>query len=64
LTFRGSRPLLKEALPLGLSQGAINLYGSFAVILLGFLSDNRTVGIYTTAYTVMMVPAFLNTALI
>jgi O-antigen/teichoic acid export membrane protein len=62
-TFRGVWPLLKEALPLGLSQGAIFLYGYFGTILLGFLGGDRAVGIYSTAYTTMMMPTFLSAAL-
>ena len=61
-TFRGAWLLLKETLPLGLSQGALFL-GNSDIILLGFLSGDQVVGIYSTAYTVMMIPTFLSAAL-
>jgi O-antigen/teichoic acid export membrane protein len=62
-TFRGAWPLFKDAFPLGLSQSATFLYGNFDAILLGLLSGDRVVGIYSTAYTVMWVPTFLSAAL-
>jgi O-antigen/teichoic acid export membrane protein len=62
-TFSGGWPLIKEAVPLGVSQGATNLYGNFDAILLGFLSSDRIVGIYSTAYSLMMIPWFLSAAL-
>ena len=62
-TFRGAWPLLKEALPLGASQGAILLYYNFDTLLLGFLTGDRAVGIYSTAYGVMLIPTFLSGAL-
>lgn len=62
-TFHGAWPLIKEALPLGLSQAAILLYYNFDTILLGFWSGDRVVGIYSTAYNVMVIPTFLGGAL-
>jgi O-antigen/teichoic acid export membrane protein len=62
-TFCGAWPLLKDAFPIGLSQGATYLYGNFDAILLGLLSGDRIVGIYSTAYTLMMIPTFLSAAL-
>jgi O-antigen/teichoic acid export membrane protein len=62
-TFRGAWPLVKEALPVGLSQASTHLYYNFDAILLGFLRDDATVGIYSTAYGVMLIPTFLSAAL-
>jgi O-antigen/teichoic acid export membrane protein len=62
-SFRGVWPLLTDAFPLGLSQSATYLYGNFDAILLGFLSGDIVVGLYSTAYHVMMMPTFLSSAL-
>ena len=55
-TLRGSGALLKQALPLGLSQGAILLYYNFDAIFLGFTRGDATVGLYSTAYNLMLMP--------
>lgn len=62
-SLRGAWPLFLAALPFGLSQGAVLLYYNSDAILLGVLSGDRAVGIYTTAYSVMLVPTFLSGAL-
>ena len=65
-TLHGSLALVKEAVPLGLSQVAILLYYNFGAILLGFAWGDAVVGLYNTACNLMMVPltlgASLNTA--
>jgi len=62
-SFRGVWPLVKEALPLGLSRMATLLYYNFDVIFLGFWSGDRVVGLYSTAYSAMLIPTFLSGAL-
>ena len=62
-TFRGVSLLMKEALPVGLSQGATHLYYNFDAVLLGVLTSDETVGVYVTAYGVMLIPTFLSAAL-
>jgi O-antigen/teichoic acid export membrane protein len=61
--FRGAWSLVKEALPLGLSQVAILLYYNSDVIMLGVWSNDHTVGIYSTAYQMMLMPLLLAGAL-
>jgi O-antigen/teichoic acid export membrane protein len=63
LTFHGASRLVREALPVGLSQVAILLYYNFDAVLLGFLSGDRVVGIYTTAYSIMLTPTLFSGAL-
>lgn len=62
-SFHGTWLLVREALPLGLSQAAILLYYNFDVILLGLWSGDRVVGLYSTAYNVMLMPTLLSGAL-
>jgi O-antigen/teichoic acid export membrane protein len=50
LTLQGTGALIREAIPLGLSQMASLLYFNSDAILLGFMRGDAVVGIYTTAY--------------
>jgi O-antigen/teichoic acid export membrane protein len=50
LTLRGSIQLLREAVPVGLSQFATLLYFNADAIMLGIFRDDTTVGYYSTAY--------------
>lgn len=61
-TLRGSGPFLKASLPIGLSMGTVLLYYNFDNVLLGLMRGDHAVGIYSTAYSLMLVPTFLNTA--
>jgi O-antigen/teichoic acid export membrane protein len=58
-TLHGSVALVKEAIPLGLTQAAVLLYYNFGAILLGFARGDAVVGLYTTACNLMMVPTAL-----
>jgi len=58
-----SWPLVKEAMPLGFSQAAILLYYNFDAILLGFSRGDEAVGLYSTAYNMMLVALVLSGAL-
>ncbi len=49
--------LIKEALPFGLSQGSILLYYNIDSIILSASFGNETVGQYSTAYSLMLMPA-------
>jgi O-antigen/teichoic acid export membrane protein len=49
--------LIKEALPFGLSQGSILLYYNIDSIILSANFGNETVGQYSTAYSLMLMPA-------
>lgn len=49
-TLLGGVALLREAIPIGLSQAAILIYFNSDSIFLGFLCGDRTVGLYSTAY--------------
>jgi O-antigen/teichoic acid export membrane protein len=62
LSLRGSGPFLKTSLPIGLSMATVLLYYNFDNVLLGFMRGDHAVGIYSTAYSLMLVPTFLNTA--
>ncbi|MCA1567954.1 MAG: flippase [Acidobacteria bacterium] len=55
----GARRLLRVSLPVVLSQVAILLYYNSDVIFLGFSHGNAVVGLYSTAYSMMLVPVFL-----
>lgn len=61
-SLRGSGKLLNASLPIGFSMATVLLYYNFDNVLLGFLRGDRAVGIYSTAYRLMLVPTFLNTA--
>lgn len=61
-SLRGSGPFLRASLPIGLSMATVLLYYNFDNVLLGFLRGDRAVGIYSTAYSLMLIPTFLNTA--
>ena len=62
-TLHGSLALLKEAVPLGLSQVAILLYYNFGAIFLGFARGDAVVGLYSTAFNLMVVPLTLSGSL-
>ncbi len=71
LTWRSLRPtleggwtLLCSALPLGLSQSAILLYYNSDAIILGFTHGDQVVGLYSTAYSIMLVPSVLAQAMV
>jgi O-antigen/teichoic acid export membrane protein len=49
--------LIKEALPFGLSQGSILLYYNIDSVILSANFGNETVGQYSTAYSLMLMPA-------
>ncbi len=65
LRFRWAdvRPLMQAALPIGLAHGTVMLYGNSDVIFLGFTHSSSEVGLYSTAYSMMLVPTFLHAAL-
>ncbi len=67
-TFAGAGWLIREALPLGISQVAIMLYYNSATILLGvFLARtaaDEQVGYYTTAFSLMTMTTFFSSALL
>jgi O-antigen/teichoic acid export membrane protein len=63
LIWTGAMPLLRAATPIGLSQVAILLYYNFDAILLGFTKGDAVVGLYSTAYQLMLVPLFLSASL-
>jgi O-antigen/teichoic acid export membrane protein len=62
-TPHGSLALVKEAVPLGLTQVAVLLYYNFDAILLGFIWGDAVVGLYSTAYSLMMAPLTLAASL-
>lgn len=62
-TLHGSLALVKEAVPLGLSQVAILLYYNFDAIFLGFTRGDATVGLYSTAYNLMLMPLMFSGSL-
>jgi O-antigen/teichoic acid export membrane protein len=62
-TLHGSLALVKEAVPLGLSQVAVLLYYNFGAIFLGFARGDAVVGLYSTACNLMMVSLTLCTSL-
>ncbi len=62
-TLRGSLALVKEAVPVGLTGGAVLLYYNFDAILLGFTWGDAVVGLYSTAYALMMAPLTLSASL-
>lgn len=64
LSLSGARSLLQAAIPLGLSQVAILLYYNSDAIFLGFTHGDAAVGLYSTAYSMMLVPTFLGGALL
>jgi O-antigen/teichoic acid export membrane protein len=57
LGMDGVGNLIKEALPFGLSQGSILLYYNIDSIILSANFGNETVGQYSTAYSLMLMPA-------
>ncbi len=57
--LRGAGSLLKASMPLVLSQVAILLYYNSDMIFLGFTQPSEVVGLYSTAYSMMLVPVFL-----
>jgi O-antigen/teichoic acid export membrane protein len=58
-TLIGGWNLLHSALPIGLSQVAILLYYNSDAIFLGFTHGDEAVGLYSTAYNLMLVPSML-----
>ncbi|WP_178133461.1 flippase [Vineibacter terrae] len=60
----GARRLLAEAWPLALSQGAVLLIYNCGAIILGFTHDDAEVGLYTTAYKLMMVSTVISGAML
>lgn len=62
-TLRGARRLLTESWPFALSQGAILLYYNCDAIILGFARGDAAVGLYTTAYKLMLVSAVISGAM-
>jgi O-antigen/teichoic acid export membrane protein len=63
LTLKGGFTFFKEAAPLGLSQVAIALYYNCDSILLGIFKGETAVGIYATAYSLMLVSISISGAL-
>lgn len=63
LALAGAMPLLRAAIPIGLSQGAVQLYYNFDAILLGFTWGDAVVGLYSTAYNLMLAPLTLTATL-
>jgi O-antigen/teichoic acid export membrane protein len=63
LTLKGAMPLVQAAIPLGFSQVAILLYYNFDAIFLGFTRGDATVGLYSTAYSLMLMPTLLSSSL-
>lgn len=61
--FGGARVLVRDSVPVGLTQVAVLLYGNSDLIFLGFTQTSATVGLYDTAYRMMLVPTFLHAAL-
>ncbi len=59
----GARRLLRESWPFALSQGAILLYYNCGAIILGFAAGDEPVGLYSTAYKLMMVSAVVSGAM-
>ncbi len=55
----GSMALLREAMPIGLSQAAVLLYYNTDAIILGAFAGDRAVGLYSTAYRLMLLPTFI-----
>jgi O-antigen/teichoic acid export membrane protein len=53
--MRGAFRLAGEALPIGLSQVAIQIYYNCDAIMLGHWQGDATVGYYSTAYSIMLV---------
>jgi O-antigen/teichoic acid export membrane protein len=63
-TLEGGWTLLVGALPIALSQSAILLYYNSDAIFLGFTHGDQVVGLYSTAYSVMLLPNILAQALV
>jgi O-antigen/teichoic acid export membrane protein len=51
--------LIRLAIPVGLSQATILIYYSCDAIILGLFHGDKAVGLYSTAYSVMLIPASL-----
>lgn len=63
-TLRGAKKLVVEALPIGLSSVSTMLYYNSDAIILGATRGAREVGLYTTAYSLMLIPGVLTGAMI
>lgn len=63
LTLAGAMKTLAESWPLALSQGAILIYYNCDAIILGFTNGDEAVGLYTTAYKLMLVATVISTAM-
>jgi len=62
-TLVGALPLLREAWPLALMQGAILTTSNSATLILGFTNGDEAVGQFTTALRLMMVASVVTAAL-
>lgn len=62
-TLAGAKDILRESWPLALSQGATLLYYNCDAIILGFTSGDASVGLYTTAYRLMLMSSIISGAM-
>jgi O-antigen/teichoic acid export membrane protein len=63
-TIVGGWSLLGSSLPIALSQSAILLYYNSDAVFLGFTHGDQVVGLYSTAYNLMLMPGVLAQALV
>ncbi len=56
-------PLMQVAVPVGMTQAMVLLYMNLDVIILGLSRNSQVVGLYSTAYSMMIAPNFLHAAL-
>ena len=64
VTMRGAGRVLRQGLPIALSSATIVLYYNFDSLLLGLLKGDAAVGLYSTAYSLMLIPTFMSNALL
>jgi O-antigen/teichoic acid export membrane protein len=62
--FHGSAALLKAALLLSLSGAAVLVYYNSDTVILGLFRGDDEVGLYSTAYNLMLVPTYIGGALL
>jgi O-antigen/teichoic acid export membrane protein len=62
-SLAGAKRLLTDSWPFALSQGAILLYYNCDAIILGFTQGDAAVGLYSTAYKLMLVSAVISGAM-
>ncbi|MDB5407868.1 MAG: Membrane protein involved in the export of O-antigen and teichoic acid [Rhodospirillales bacterium] len=62
-TLAGGGRMLSEAWPMALSQAAVLIYTNSDAVILGFSKGNEAVGLYTTAYNLMLVPTMISGSL-